>query len=316
MADREDANLIARRSAEVPVTRWLVAHSDTKAQGHSMAGRLVAVYVLLLATMVLLGASLWRLAGPLPAPMIAAAAALAVTAGYLASRGRLAGHSPGARDNGSGLVALLVAAAETTDPAVGVIVTGAEEFGLIGSRILSQRSPALFRGAQVINFDTLDDHGPWRVVSHDARGESLAAAMAARLGIGGRPRAAASVAGRHPGGFRAAGRAGADAVTLARLDWDHPPADPHFSRYRRRFRLRVSGRWRATRLPRCRAIDLSRAPGYDCQRIREPREGLFSCGAGPAALTRHRPISRCSIPRPIAWSSSAPNGATRARASW
>ena len=36
---REDANLIATRGG-VPVRRWIVAHLDTKAQRHSMAGRL------------------------------------------------------------------------------------------------------------------------------------------------------------------------------------------------------------------------------------------------------------------------------------
>lgn len=38
---REDANLVAVRGG-VPVRRWVVAHLDTKAQAHSMAGRLVA----------------------------------------------------------------------------------------------------------------------------------------------------------------------------------------------------------------------------------------------------------------------------------
>lgn len=37
---REDANLIARPPGAAPVARWIVAHLDTKAQGHSMAGRL------------------------------------------------------------------------------------------------------------------------------------------------------------------------------------------------------------------------------------------------------------------------------------
>ena len=39
---REDANLIATRGGKV--SHWIVAHYDTKAQGHSMAGRLVAVW--------------------------------------------------------------------------------------------------------------------------------------------------------------------------------------------------------------------------------------------------------------------------------
>ena len=45
VATREDANLIATRGG-VPVRRWIVAHLDTKAQTQSMAGRLVAVWVI------------------------------------------------------------------------------------------------------------------------------------------------------------------------------------------------------------------------------------------------------------------------------
>ena len=41
---REDANLIATCGSSPP-RRWVVAHLDSKAQGHSMAGRLMAVWV-------------------------------------------------------------------------------------------------------------------------------------------------------------------------------------------------------------------------------------------------------------------------------
>ena len=39
---RDDANLLATRAGDV--RGWIIAHLDTKAQGHSMAGRLVAVW--------------------------------------------------------------------------------------------------------------------------------------------------------------------------------------------------------------------------------------------------------------------------------
>ena len=42
---REDENLIATRGG-LPIRRWIVAHLDTKAQVQSMAGRLVAVWVI------------------------------------------------------------------------------------------------------------------------------------------------------------------------------------------------------------------------------------------------------------------------------
>ncbi|HKU62774.1 MAG TPA: hypothetical protein VJQ44_16250, partial [Gemmatimonadales bacterium] len=60
---REDANLIAVRG-DAPITRWAVAHLDTKAQMQSMAGRLVAVWVVVVAAAALTGLAVARLAGP------------------------------------------------------------------------------------------------------------------------------------------------------------------------------------------------------------------------------------------------------------
>jgi hypothetical protein len=226
---REDANLVATRGGTV--TRWVVAHYDTKAQGHSMAGRLTAVWLLALAVLVMTGLAVARLWGPLPTALMAAGAALTLVAGYLAGRGRLKGKSPGARDNGSGLLAALVAAQEIRDPSVGILVTGAEEFGLIGSRYFAEKSADRVIGTDVINVDTVDDRGSWRLVSHMAGTEELAR------------RAQATLAGlsphrvkRHrlPAGIFVdslpLARAGARAITVARLDWStlgkiHTPRD-------------------------------------------------------------------------------------------
>ena len=112
---RVDANLIASRPGST-VRCWLVAHLDTKAQAQSMAGRLVAVWVTVLAVTALLLSALLRTGHPLPAGPAAAAGAAGVLAGVLLSRGRLSGASPGARDNGSGLLAVLTAAELATDP--------------------------------------------------------------------------------------------------------------------------------------------------------------------------------------------------------
>ena len=62
---REDANLLAVRGS-VPVTRWIVAHLDTKAQVQSMAGRLVAVWVVGLGVAGLLALSAVRFGGTVP----------------------------------------------------------------------------------------------------------------------------------------------------------------------------------------------------------------------------------------------------------
>jgi hypothetical protein len=225
---REDANLIATRG-DVPVRRWIVAHADTKAQGHSMAGRLVAVWAVVVAALGLLALALARLGGPVAAPWAAAVAAAATAAGFLAGRGRLRGASCGAADNASGLLAALTAA-ETAGAGVGIVITGAEEFGLVGARILAQERATALAGSEIVNCDTLDDDGALFVVTHDRRGADLAAGVAralAPLGLEIRSR-------RLPLGILVdslpLARAGAAAVTLGRLTWRtlgriHTPRD-------------------------------------------------------------------------------------------
>lgn len=214
---RNDANLLATRS---PAVRWwIVAHLDTKAQGHSMAGRLVAVWLVLAAALVLTGLGLARLAGPLPLVPAAAGTLLGVVAGCLATRGRLVGQSPGVRDNGSGVVAALAAAAASDDPGLGIAITGAEEFGLAGARVLARSRADRFAGRTVINLDTLDETGPLRVVIHDQAGAAAAVVPAGRLSGLGIP----VTTGRLPPGILVdslvLARAGAAALTVARLDW-------------------------------------------------------------------------------------------------
>ncbi|HEX5387243.1 MAG TPA: M28 family peptidase [Gemmatimonadales bacterium] len=213
---RDDATIVATRSPEV--RRWIVAHLDSKAQGHSMAGRIVAVWLVLLAALALTALAALRVRGELPIVVAGAGAALAVLAGALAGRGRLKGRSVGARDNASGLFAALTVAEHSTDDATGFLITAAEEFGLVGARAFARAHAAALRGCEVINFDTLDDTGPLAVVRHDARGAPLAAATAGRLGGLGLPVRVR----RLPLGILVdsmpLARAGAAAVTVARLD--------------------------------------------------------------------------------------------------
>lgn len=228
---REDANLIARAPGGEPVRRWVVAHLDSKAQGHSMAGRLVAVWVLVLAVLALTALGAARLVGgaPLDPVPVAAGAGLALAAGGLAARGRLQGGSQGARDNGTGLLAALEAAAGAPVPGVGILVTGAEEFGLVGARALVAGGLGV-AGTEVINLDTIADRGDLAVVIHDPAHRPLADRLAAALaGIG--PRV---VVRRLPVGILVdsvpLARAGAVAVTIGRLDWSvlrvlHTPRD-------------------------------------------------------------------------------------------
>jgi len=225
---REDANLVATKGPG-PVRRWIVAHADTKAQGHSMAGRIVAVWVVVLAAMGLGAAAVCRIGGPVSHGAAGAAAVLAVVAGALAARGRLRGRSIGARDNGSGVLAALTAAAAAA-PGVGILITGAEEFGLVGARIFARIAAAELQGTEVVNVDTVDDVGRLYVISHDQPGAALARTELARLsglGVPGRTRALplGVFVDSHP-----LARAGATAVTIGRLDWStlrrlHTPRD-------------------------------------------------------------------------------------------
>ena len=99
--------------------RWIVAHLDTKAQGQSMAGRLVAVWVIGMAVAALTALALARLGGPRAGAARAACGARGsrCSRARSAGRGRLRGSTPGARDNGTGVAAALAAAEGLDDAA-------------------------------------------------------------------------------------------------------------------------------------------------------------------------------------------------------
>jgi hypothetical protein len=228
-ASREDANLVATRG-DAPVRRWIVAHLDTKAQVQSMAGRLVAVWVIGLAIAVLLALAIGRLWEPVPLYAAGAGAVLAVVAGALAGRGKLRGTSHGARDNGTGVAAALAAAEQTRDASTGILITGAEEFGLVGARVFVRERPVELLGAEVVNLDTIDQEGELAVVCHDARGATLGQAEALRLADAGLP----ARVRRLPLGILTDSvpfaRAGIPAITIGRLTWRtlrviHTPRD-------------------------------------------------------------------------------------------
>ena len=111
-----------------------------------------------------------------------------------------------------------------------MLITGAEEFGLVGARVFAREFGPQLVGAEVINLDTLDDQGTLYVVSHDAPGARLAGAVAAALGgvapeIRERGQPLWAYVDSHP-----LARTGAAALTVARLDWGtlrlmHTPRD-------------------------------------------------------------------------------------------
>jgi hypothetical protein len=226
---REDANLIATRGPG-PVRRWIVAHLDTKAQAQSMAGRLIAVWIVLVALLLLAALAVARLWGPLPLLPASAGAALAVAAGALAGGGRLRGASPGARDNGTGVAGALAAAERLAGGETGILITGAEEFGLVGARVFAAQRAEALHDAVIVNLDTIDQEGELALVSHDGRGTALARTIAPALAAAGLP----ATLRRLPLGILTDSvpfaRQGLAAVTIGRLTWRtlrviHTPRD-------------------------------------------------------------------------------------------
>jgi Zn-dependent M28 family amino/carboxypeptidase len=183
-----------------------------------MAGRLVAVWAVAIATGVLSALALLRLSGPLATAWLSLGSGLAIMAGVLASRGRLRGVSPGARDNGSGVVAALVAAEGNRDVATGILITSAEEFGLVGARVFATLVPNL-QEMEFINLDTLDQEGKLYVVSHDGKGKRFGHELESHLATLNLP----IEHRRLPWGILVDSapfaRAQARSVTLGRLTW-------------------------------------------------------------------------------------------------
>lgn len=148
-------NLIARRPGTAPRV-WLVAHYDSKGQPISMGVRLAGVIALVLGAVGLL-------------VTLAPALALLVAGGIVLSRNRVTDASPGAVDNASALVAVLMAldlVPPTRAADVGVVFPDAEELGLLGARALVAERGPLFAGAAVVNLDGLDDRGRPIAVVH------------------------------------------------------------------------------------------------------------------------------------------------------
>ncbi len=177
----EGRNLIATRSAAPPRV-WLVAHYDSKGQGLSMLGRLVAVALAGLGATGLAVAGMAVLLGvDVARGWWLAAAVSAGVGGYGLLAAGLRNDSPGAVDNGTGVVAALAVADALPAPfPLGVILTDAEELGLLGATALARERAALFREAAVVNLDGIDDRG--RTIAFVHRPGPLVTAVAAALG--------------------------------------------------------------------------------------------------------------------------------------
>jgi hypothetical protein len=226
---REDANLIATRGPG-PVRRWIVAHLDTKAQAQSMAGRLIAVWIVLLAVVMLATTRDRAVLGAAPAPAGCggsgaggrrgrpgwrrpAPRGLPWRARQREWRGRRAGRGgvPGRRRDWN------------PDHRRRGVWPG----GRAGVRGRTGRSAAR---AVIVNLDTIDQEGELALVSHDGRGTAFARTIAPALAGAGLP----ARIRRLPLGILTDSvpfaRRGLAAVTIGRLTWRtlrliHTPRD-------------------------------------------------------------------------------------------
>ncbi len=166
---RSGVNLVAVRGEAVRV--WVVAHLDSKSQPIPIAVRGVAISAMLAiwvgAAALALLEWVWQPIGG----VWAGVASLGVLAGLPIVASVVGSRSSGAVDNASGVAAALtVAELVPRDRPLGVLLTGAEELGLAGSRawVRHARGGIDGQGGSVqpgvaINLDGLDDYGPVRI---------------------------------------------------------------------------------------------------------------------------------------------------------
>jgi hypothetical protein len=154
---------------------WLVAHLDTKSQTAPMLVRIassVALGAVMVASTIVLLLSLRDSIDVSDAwPVLRIAAILAAIPSIFCW---VRNDSPGAVDNASGVAAVILAAASASSVRdLGVLITSGEELGLAGARAWAARAK---RGILVVNCDTIDDKGGWRLMYDGTRPNQLSTA--------------------------------------------------------------------------------------------------------------------------------------------
>ena len=203
-------NLVAARGAP---RVWLVAHLDTKSQPVAMLVRVLGI-VILAATMIALCALAIVAIGGGGAPPRAwnLLAAIGVVASLPVMASIVLARSPGALDDGTGVVTVLLAAeALPRDMPVGVVLTSAEELGMAGARAFGGAK----RAAMAINVDGVDDHGSTICMYHGRAARVRVGVARAAVAIGMHVREQPTIPGLLTDGV-ALGEAGWSAVTLSR----------------------------------------------------------------------------------------------------
>jgi len=208
------SNLIASRGQ--PKT-WLVAHLDSKSQTIPMIVRILCLVAAATAFAVLaLSVTLeWIGVGVIGGPgtssvaptlaLIAAATTVPVILCLIRD------GSPGAVDNASGVIAVILATTLLRSQAdLGVILTSGEELGLAGARAHVVTHPDR---AIAINCDTIDDGGRFLCMVRRTSREAATAATAAIVRAAKRAGLPLRVRGIIPGIL-------ADSIAFADAGWD------------------------------------------------------------------------------------------------
>ncbi len=218
------------QSANVVATRgepafWLVAHADSKGQRFSLRGRVIGTAAAAVGASGLALLLMIRITIPLPIWIVAPVALAALAGAAVLSASAPRGDSPGAVDNASGVVAALVAADRLQGRNdVGILITGAEEYGMEGARAWIRVRPA---HSLFVNFDGIDSRGAYRVMEHRPRSGTSSEPSANRVATGLvgvlHERGHSALRRRLPVGVLVDGvvlaGAGLAGVTVSRGDW-------------------------------------------------------------------------------------------------
>ena len=206
-------------SANLIVTRgepsvWLVAHIDSKSQTLPMLARIIAIIVSAVLALVFFIVFLWTVIREPSAIrdvwIVAEILSVALLPLVLCFTGN---RSPGAADNASGLIAVLLAVtALRSRENLGVLVTTGEELALVGARAFVHSQVA--RGI-AINCDTFDDNGRFICMIRGGRGVAAASVVRAASRVGFDVRLTSVLPGILTDSI-AFSNAGWDAVTLSR----------------------------------------------------------------------------------------------------